>query len=90
MGRPTPETGGGTPQNQGFSEFKVLPEQKGVGPRVQKPEVPKQQAPDRNLEAIERMLRKPRRSGVAGGEAHHETNRRLERLWDLDDTPDKG
>jgi hypothetical protein len=31
------ETGGDTPNNRGLSDFKVLPEQKGVGPRVQKP-----------------------------------------------------
>jgi hypothetical protein len=37
MGRPRPETGGGTPHNQGLSEFKVLRDRQGVGPRVQKP-----------------------------------------------------
>src|SRR5918999_539105 len=51
MSRPTPETGGGTPQNHGLSEFKVVPERQGVGPRMPKPEVPKQQpaTPDRTL-----------------------------------------
>ena len=64
MGRPTAETGGGTPQNQGLSEIKVLPEQKGVGPRVQKPEQPKQQptTPDRTL--YERVHGTRRQSGV--------------------------
>jgi DNA-binding XRE family transcriptional regulator len=55
MGRPTPETGGGTPQNQGLSEFKVLPEQKGVGPHVQKPEEPKQQQNNAEIEVYKQL-----------------------------------
>jgi hypothetical protein len=38
-----PETRGDKPQNHGLSDFKVVPEQRGVGPRVQKPEESKQQ-----------------------------------------------
>jgi hypothetical protein len=58
MGKPTPETGGGASQNQGLSEFKVLPEQKGVGPRVQKPEEPKQQPADSRWESYDRFFRR--------------------------------
>jgi hypothetical protein len=43
MGRPTAETGGGTPQNQGLSEFKPLAKERRVGWGVKKPEEPKQQ-----------------------------------------------
>jgi hypothetical protein len=50
MATRSPE-GGDKPHNQRLSEFKVLPEQKGVGPRVQKPEEPKQQLSDAELAA---------------------------------------
>src|SRR5918999_1445555 len=38
MGKP--EVTGETPQQHGLSEFKVVPEQRGVSPRIQKPERP--------------------------------------------------
>jgi hypothetical protein len=38
MGRPTLETGGGTPQNQGLSEFKPLAKESRVGWGVKKVE----------------------------------------------------
>jgi hypothetical protein len=79
MGRPTPETGGGGPQNQGLSEFKVLPEQKGIGPRVQKPEEPNQQPADPNREAFERFLRStPMRPAVFGGHRRPSRERKAE------------
>jgi hypothetical protein len=58
MGTPTSETGGGSFQNQGLSEFKALPEQKVVGPRVQKPEEPKQQPADQERDAAKQLLGK--------------------------------
>jgi hypothetical protein len=68
MGRPTPETGGSTPNNGGLSEFKVLSEQKGVGPRAQKPIEANQQPADPNREAFERFLRStPMRPAVIEG-----------------------
>jgi hypothetical protein len=68
MGRPTPETGGGAPHNQGLSEFKVLPEQKGAGPRVQKHGEPKQQPADSRWESYDRFFRKgPMRPAVFEG-----------------------
>jgi hypothetical protein len=38
MGRPTPETGGGTPPNQGLTEFKPLSQERRVGWGIKKPE----------------------------------------------------
>ena len=75
MGRPTPETGGGTPQNQGLSEFKPLSKERGVGWGVKKPEEPKQQPVDPNREAFERFLRRgPMRPAVFRG--HERISRR--------------
>ena len=75
MGRPTPETGGGTPQNQGLSEFKPLPKEGRVGWGVKKPEEPKQQPADPNREAFERFLRNtPMRPAVFRG--HERLSRR--------------
>jgi hypothetical protein len=83
MSTRTPE-GGDKPSNQGLSDFKVLPEQKGVGPRVQKSEEPKQQASTPDLSLSERFQRERerRRSGIAGGEAHNETYRRLQEYFE--------
>jgi hypothetical protein len=64
MGRPTPETGGGTPHNQGLSEFKPLAKERQVGWGVKKPEEPKQQPADPELEAYRRTLKEPIESTV--------------------------
>jgi hypothetical protein len=62
------EAGGDTPNNRGLSDINVLPEQRGVGPRVQKPEEPKQQISDPKREAFERFLRRtPMRPAVLEG-----------------------
>lgn len=65
-----------------MSEFKVVHERQGVGPRIPKPEMPKQQpsTPDRTL--YERLQRGRSRSGIAGGEAHNETYRRLQEFFE--------
>jgi hypothetical protein len=91
MGRPTPESGGGTPQNQGLSEFKPSAKERGVGWGVKKPEEPNQQTltPDRTLYERFHRERGRRQTGIAGGEAHNETYRRLERIRHLDDSDDK-
>lgn len=80
--------GGDRPANQGLSDFKVLPDQKGVGPWVQKPEEPKQQPtdPDRTLSERFQRERGRSRSGVAGGEAHNETYRRLQKFFKKEKT----
>jgi hypothetical protein len=68
MGRPTPETGGGTPQNQGLSEFNPLSQERRVGWGVKKLEEPKEQPADPNREAFERFLRStPMRPAVLEG-----------------------
>jgi hypothetical protein len=68
MGRPTPETGGGTPQNHGLSEFKPLAKERGVGWAVKKPEEPKQQPTDSRWESYDRFFRKgPMRPAVFEG-----------------------
>jgi hypothetical protein len=68
MGRPTPETRGGTPQNQGLSEFKPLAKERGVGWGVKKPEEPKQQPADPRWESYDRFFRKgPMRPAVLEG-----------------------
>jgi hypothetical protein len=85
MGRPTQETGGGTPQNHGLSEFKPLAKERGIGWGVKK-EAPKQQPADADFEASEQRKQRPRRSGVAGGEAHNETYRRLRKLFEKETT----
>jgi hypothetical protein len=79
----------GKPNNSGLSDFKALPEQRGVGPRVQKSEEPRQQLNNADREAFEQLLHQPRRPGIAGAEAHNETFRRLERIRNLDDTQEK-
>jgi hypothetical protein len=58
MGRPTPETGGDTPQNQGLSEFKPLSKGKEVAWGVKKPEAPKQQPSDAERELAKQLLGK--------------------------------
>jgi hypothetical protein len=81
MGRPTPETGGGAPQNQGLSEFKVLRDRQGLGPRIPKPDEPKQQPSDPYHELSEHLKRN-RRSAVIGGRGWgHEW---FERLKDIE------
>jgi hypothetical protein len=90
MGRPTPETGGGTPQNHGLSEFKPLAKERQVSWGVKKPEAPKQQPADAGFEVSEQRKQRPRRLGIAGGEAHIETYRRLKPIWDSEETSDKG
>jgi hypothetical protein len=85
--------GGDKPQNQGLSNFQVPPEKRGLGPRVKKSGEPKQPSPDPGLEAIKQMLRKPRRSLIAGGEAHIRNQERLWRAYERDDNEgaeDKG
>jgi hypothetical protein len=67
MGKPTPETGGGTPQNHGLSEFKPLSQERRVGWSIKKPEVPKQQPADPDRTLYERFHGVRRRSGVLGG-----------------------
>jgi hypothetical protein len=75
MGRPTPETGGGTPQNQGLSEFKPLAKEREVGWGVKKQEEPKQQLSDPQWESYDRFFRKgPMRPAVFRG--HERLSRR--------------
>jgi hypothetical protein len=59
-----PEVTGDKPQNHGLSDFKKLPEQRGVGPRVQKPEELKQQPADPELKAYRQLQREPRGSTI--------------------------
>jgi hypothetical protein len=47
--------GGDKPGNQVLSDFKILREQRGVGPRTQKPEEPKQQLSDADLEVYKQL-----------------------------------
>ena len=79
-----PIEGGDKPGNQGLSEFKVLRDRQGLGPRIQKPEEPKQQAFTPGPTLYERFHRERgrSRSGIAGGEAHNETYRRLQQYFD--------
>jgi hypothetical protein len=56
MGRP--EVTGDKPQNHGLSDFTVLSEQRGAGPRVKKPEEQKQQLSDADLEVYKRIMGK--------------------------------
>ena len=64
----SPEVTGNKPQNHGLSEFKILTEKRGVGPRVQKPGEPKQQPSDPNREAFERFFRRgPMKPAVLEG-----------------------
>jgi hypothetical protein len=58
MGKPTPETGGGTPHNHGLSEFKPLSKERRVGWGVKKAEEPKQQPADSRWESYDRFFRK--------------------------------
>jgi hypothetical protein len=74
--RSAESAGGDKPR---LSDFKVLPEQRGVGPRVQKPEEPKQQPSTPDLTIYERPHGGGRRSGVARGEARTRNQRRLHR-----------
>jgi hypothetical protein len=68
MGRTTPETGGGTPQNQSLSEFKPLSQERRVGWGVKKPEEPKQQPADSRWESYDRFFKKgPMRPAVLEG-----------------------
>jgi hypothetical protein len=78
------EAGGDKPHNHGLSEFKPLSTDRGVGWGVKKPEEPKQQPtdPDRTLSERFQRERGRNRSGVAGGEAHNETYRRLLKLFE--------
>jgi hypothetical protein len=77
--------GGDKPGNQGLSSFKVLREQHGVGPRVQKTDEPKQQPADADRTLYERFHGGRRRSGVAGGEAHTRNMERLRRALERND-----
>jgi hypothetical protein len=71
-------------ESGGYSDFKVLPEQKGVGPRAQKPGEPKQQPADSRWESYDRFFRKgPMRP--AGFRGHE----RLSRRRSEDNTQDK-
>jgi hypothetical protein len=76
--------GGDRPGNQGLSKFKVLQERQGLGPRISKPEEPNQQptAPDPTLYERFHGERGRSRSGIAGGEAHNETYRRLQKYFE--------
>lgn len=78
--------GGDKPSNRGLSDFKVLPEQRGIGPRVQKPEETaktfSEQAenPASPYQEFAEHLRRNPRSAVIGGRGWgHEW---LERLKD--------
>jgi hypothetical protein len=65
MGRPTPETGGGTPQNQGLSEFRPSAKEREVGWGVKKQEEAKQQPADSRWESYDRFFRSvPMRSAM--------------------------
>jgi hypothetical protein len=75
MGTRSPE--GGSPFNIDPKTVRVAPEQRQYGSGFKKPEEPKQQPSDPDLEAIKRMLKKPKRPIVAGGEAHMRNQRRL-------------
>jgi hypothetical protein len=59
-----PKEGGNKPNDLGLRDFKVLPEHKGVGPRVQKLQEPKPQPSDPGLAAHRRLLKEPRGSAV--------------------------
>jgi hypothetical protein len=61
------EAGGEKPGNHGLSDFKVLTEQRGVGPRVGRPEAPQQQPTDPELEAYRQLQREPRGSTIFVG-----------------------
>jgi hypothetical protein len=79
----TPEARGDKPQNHGLSDFKVLPEQRGVGPRAKKSEELKQQ-PSNPYHELAEHLKRNRRSGVIGGPGWgHEW---FDRLKDIDKT----
>jgi hypothetical protein len=84
MGKP--EVTGNKPKNHGLSEFSVLPEKRGLSPLAKKPEESNQQPSDPDVESSEQMLRKRRRSVVAGGEGHHRTYDRLMRAKDRIDS----
>jgi hypothetical protein len=59
-----PKEGGNKPSDLGLSDFKVLSEHKGVGPRVQKTQEPKPQPPDPGLAAYSRLFKAPRGSAI--------------------------
>jgi hypothetical protein len=60
-----PIEGGDRPGNQGLSEFKVLRERQGLGPRIQKPDEPKRQPSSLNNELSEYYSREQERhSGI--------------------------
>jgi hypothetical protein len=67
---------GGNPFNIDSKTLRVAPEQRQFH-GVKKPEPPKQQPPDPNLEAFGQMLGRPRRPIVAGEEAHIRNQRLL-------------
>jgi hypothetical protein len=92
MGSRSFEAVGDKPGTHGLSDFKVLREQQGVGPRVQKPEEPNQQPSTPDLTFYKRFHRGRNRSGVAGGEAHTRNMERLRRAFERNekkDTEDK-
>ena len=75
MGRPTPEAGGGTLQNQGLSEFRQLAKEREVGWSVKKQEEAKQQPADSRWESYDRFFRSvPMRSAMFRG--HERLSRR--------------
>jgi hypothetical protein len=59
--------GGDKPSNPGFSDFKALPKGREVGWSIKKPEEPKQQPSDPELEAYRQVHREPRGSTVFEG-----------------------
>jgi hypothetical protein len=78
--------GGDRPSNQGLSDFKVLSKGREVGWSIKIPTEPTENPVSPYKELAERLRRNPRRSGVAGGEAHNETYRRLRKLFEKDTT----
>jgi hypothetical protein len=56
----SPEVTGDKPQHHGLSEFTILPEKRGVGPLVKKPEKPEEQPPDPELEAFRQVQKEPK------------------------------
>jgi hypothetical protein len=76
--------GGDKPSNPGLSDFKVLPEQKGVGLRVQKLEEPRQQRSQPEGETSRRTNPEPNPPSV------RETRRRAQRRIPRDPSEQRG
>jgi len=63
MGTHSPE-GGDKPSNHGLSGFKLLPEKRGAGPQVQKPEIPVTDNSSAKLEELPKRPLKRRHRGA--------------------------